>query len=435
MPRPSYDTWLASARGSSLDGDRLTVSVPSAFAADWIEQNIQSLVEAEAAMVAGRAISVAYVVGDQHALPAPTPAGRGAASAAASPREPASPLWPGFTFASYVVGPANQLAFAAAQAIARGGGTTAYNPLLIYGDVGAGKTHLLHAIGWETSSAGLSTLYVTAEQFTNEFLAALRTKQTDEFRERYRSLDVLLLDDVQSLAGKPSTQQAFFDTFNALFAAGGQLVLTSDRPAGELTVLERRLRSRFEAGLQADIAPPDYDLRVAMLTAFAQRDGIAIPDAGLDFIATRVTGSIRALRGAVVRVAAFVEFTGREITPDLIADAIGAQIAPRELVTASDVIRAVAASRGISAAAITGRKRDKATASARQMAMHLLHTRLGIGVENIGEAVGNRDRSTVTYSLRRMGEAVAANPELAREAETIASSLGAEDKSDLSAAS
>ena len=428
MPRPSYDTWLASARGSSLDGDRLTVSVPSAFAADWIEQNIQSLVEAEAAMVAGRAISVAYVVGDQHALPAPTPAGRGAASAAASPREPASPLWPGFTFASYVVGPANQLAFAAAQAIARGGGATAYNPLLIYGDVGAGKTHLLHAIGWETSSAGLSTLYVTAEQFTNEFLAALRTKQTDEFRERYRTLDVLLLDDVQSLAGKPSTQQAFFDTFNALFAAGGQLVLTSDRPAGELTVLERRLRSRFEAGLQADIAPPDYDLRVAMLTAFAQRDGIAIPDAGLDFIATRVTGSIRALRGAVVRVAAFVEFTGREITPDLIADAIGAQT--REAPTVDDVLHAVAAHRGVPVASITGRKRSREAASARLLAMHILHARLGLSVAAIAGLMSNRDHGTVSYSLRRI------DPNLAREAEGISLSLDrTEGNSTFSAAS
>ena len=420
-PRPTFDTWLAGTTGGRLDDGLLVVSVPTAFAAEWIERRIHSLVEEAVSAVAGRRLAISYVVGqalDVSPEPALAPHSRTRAT-----RQESGQLRPDYTFESFVVGPGNQLAHAAAMAVADAPGS-AYNPLFLYGSVGLGKTHLMHAIGHRTTAAGRSTLYVTSEQFTNEYLGAIRERKTTAFRERFRSIEILLVDDVQFLAGKEATQEGFFHTFNALHGYGGQLVMTSDRPAGELRLLEARLRSRFEAGLQADIAPPDYETRLAMLTAFAAQAAIVIDLPILSFIAERLYDSVRALRGCFTRLEALAEFTGKPITLDLARDALGPQAPPTEAVLSSgSILQAVAAWRRLPIIALTGPRRDREASSARQVAMHFLHTLLGASPEEIGAILGNRDRTTILYGLRRASEAITRDKALSLEVENIRDSL------------
>ena len=422
-PKPTFDTWLAGSFGSSLDGGCLTVSMPSAFAADWVERQIQALVEAAVSTVANRALSVTYVVGNAPHLASSSQVGTDP-GVRAPLREPAqgSPLRADFTFESYVVGASNQLAYAAAQAVARGPGTS-YNPLYFYGPIGLGKTHLMHAIGRQALAAGRSALYITTEEFASAYLSALRRRRMEEFRDRFRAEGVLLVDDIQFLAGRPSAQHAFFDIFNALLAHGGQLVLSSDRPAGELKDLEPRLRSRFEGGLQADISPPDYDTRLALLESFSSRAGVAIPPAGLEFIARRITESARPLLGCVTRLAALAEFTQQAITLELVHETVGLQPSQGGEPTPDAILQAVALSRNVPVSALIGRTRNPQAASARQLSMHLLHTLLGLSPQAVGTLVGNRDHKTVRYSLRRAAEAIQANPALAVEADAITFSV------------
>ena len=420
-PRPTFDTWLAGTTGGRLDDDLLVVSVPTAFAAEWIERRIHSLVEEAVSAVAGRRLAISYVVGqvfDAPSEPAAAPPSRTRAT-----RREAGQLRPDYTFESFVVGPGNQLAHAAAMAVADAPGS-AYNPLFLYGSVGLGKTHLMHAIGHRTTAAGRSTLYVTSEQFTNEYLSAIRERKTTAFRERFRSIEVLLVDDVQFLAGKEATQEGFFHTFNALHGYGGQLVMTSDRPAGELRLLEARLRSRFEAGLQADIAPPDYETRLAMLTAFADDAKVTIERPILSFIAERLYDSVRALRGCFTRLEALAAFTGKPITLDLARDALGPQAQPTEaILTPEYILQTIATWRRLPVIALTGSRRDREASSARQLAMHFLHSLLGASPEEIGSILGDRDRTTILYGLRRASEAITRDKDLRLEIESIRDSL------------
>ncbi len=426
-PKPTFDTWLAGTTGCSLEGDEIVVALPSAFAADWIEQHLQTLVESAASAIAGRPLRVQYVIGDAgqaHAAPTRDESeAAGTELAVPSTGGIGGPLWPEHTFDNFVVGESNRLAYAAAQAVAREQGP-AYNPLYFYGPVGLGKTHLMHAIGQKASADGRSALYITTEGFTNAYLSALRSKRMEEFRDHFRAVDVLLVDDIQFLAGRPSTQHAFFDTFNAVLTSGGQLVLSSDRPAGELKQLEPRLRSRFEGGLQADLSPPDLETRLAMATAFAVRANISIPANGLQLIAERATESARQLYGCITRLAALAEFTQQPVTLHLIREALGPQAAPAsDDLTPAAILRAVALSRNLPVIGLSGRGRDREVSSARQLAMHLLHTMLGLSPEEIGAIMGNRDRTTVLYGLRRAEEAINAKAALADEVESIRVSL------------
>lgn len=422
-PRPTFDTWLAGTIGGRLDDDLLVVSVPTAFAAEWIERRIHSLVEEAVSAVAGRRLAISYVVGQ--VFDAPLQTGPVLPSRTRATRPEAGQLRSDYTFEAFVVGPGNQLAHAAAMAVADSPGS-AYNPLFLYGSVGLGKTHLMHAIGHRAIAAGRSTLYVTSEQFTNEYLSAIRERKTNAFRERFRSIEILLVDDVQFLAGKEATQEGFFHTFNALHGYGGQLVITSDRPAGELRLLEARLRSRFEGGLQADIAPPDYETRLAMLTAFAASARLVIGRSILSFIAERSHGSVRALRGCFTRLEALAAFTGNPITLDLARDALGPQAPPTEaILSPNSILQTVAAYRRLPIMAITGPRRDREASSARQLAMHFLHTLLGASPEEIGAILGNRDRTTILYGLRRASEAISRDNNLHLEVEGIRHSLTA----------
>ena len=314
----------------------------------------------------------------------------------------ASRLNPKLTFESFVVGDCNHLAYAASMAVAEAPGAS-YNPLFIYSASGLGKTHLLNAIGLRAQAAGRSVASVTCEQFTNEFLAAIRERKTDSFRARYRAADLLLIDDIQFLAGKEGTQEGFFHTFNALHNAGKQIVLTCDRPPSALPLLENRLQSRFESGLLADIGSPSLETRTAMLATFAESAPVSVPSDVLAFLAERTPGNVRQLEGCLNRVTAIAYFTNIPVTVELAQRALG----PSAAAETGDrspkaAIAAVAAHYGLAQAMLLSARRDRPVANARQLAMYVLHTFLRITPEEIGQMLGGRDRTTVLYSLKKV---------------------------------
>lgn len=420
-PRPTFDTWLAGTVGVRYEDGHLLVSTPTSFAAEWIERRVHSLVEEAASAVAGRRINVSYGVGreapGEHSAPTPL-----ASAPAAAPAPESPPLLQDHTFEAFVVGPSNQLAHAAALAAADGGGI-AYNPLFIYGDVGLGKTHLLHAIAHRASGAGRAAHYLTAEEFTRNYLGAIRDKTVPAFRDRLLTARLLLIDDVQLLAGKEATQEALFHTFNDLQRAGGFLVMASDRPARQLTLLQARLRSRFEAGLQTDISPPDYETRLAMVQGFAERSGLAIDSPVLEFIAAHLESNVRALRGCFTRLTALADFTGSHITTSLARTALGPHAVSSHGLTPQRILDAVSAHYGTPAHLLAGPRRDRQTSRARQSAMHLLSTLLGLSPDEIGLILGKRDRTTVIYGLQQANSRIESDPSTAATVKTIQDSL------------
>ena len=327
----------------------------------------------------------------------------------------------GYTFDSFIVGATNELAHAAAAAVADRPGT-AYNPLFIYSDVGLGKTHLLTAIGHRLQAAGLSTIYATTEDFTNQFVGAIRNGSTEEFRARYRGADVLLLDDIQFLVGKEQTQEGFFHTFNALHLEGRQIVVTSDRPVTELTLLQDRVQSRLAGGLVVDIQPPDLETRLAILQAKAATvaRGVKVAPEALDMLAELAHRNVRELEGGLNRAVAYAELTGCEVTADVVRRVVsaGAPRAERAPVTERAVIDAVSAQFGVDRAALASRRRDAHTALARHVAMYLLREEAHMALTAVGRALGGRDHSTVLHACNRIAS-------LAREDSALRQDLAA----------
>jgi chromosomal replication initiator protein len=402
VTRPSFDTWLRGTVGISVQGDTLLVGVPTPFAAEWLEQRMQGLIETAVAAVAAGPLGVTFSV--RGAAPPPGLSPPQAPIADGPFKRPVSlaQLNDRYTFDSFIVGPSNQLAYAASVAVANAPGQ-AYNPVFLYSSVGLGKTHLLHAIGLHAQAAGKSVAFVTCEQFTIEYLAAIRDRRTDGFRDRYRGVDVLLIDDIQFLSGKEGTQDGFFHTFNALHDARRQIVLTSDRPPAALPLLEDRLRSRFEWGLVADIGSPDLETRIAILQAHAATTTVPVPDEVLAFIAERVQTNVRRLEGCLNHVTAMAQFTNQAVTIALATNSLSATAATAAgLSSPKAIIAAVAAHYGLSTGALVGGRRDKATATARQVAMYLAHDVLRSTPDEIGQTLGGRDRTTVLYSIKKV---------------------------------
>jgi chromosomal replication initiator protein len=324
-----------------------------------------------------------------------------------------APLNPRYTFGSFVVGDSNQLAYAASVAVADAPGTT-YNPLFLYGAVGLGKTHLLQAIGARAQAAGRTVAYVTCEQFTNEFLSAIKDRRTESFRARYRSADLLLIDDVQFLSGKEGTQEGFFHTFNSLHDSGRQIVLTCDRPPSALPLLEERLRSRFEWGLLADIGQPSLETRTAMLSVFAENSPVPVPPEVIGFIADRTKSNVRLLQGCLNRVTAMAHFTNTPVTIELAQSALGV-VAAQDLNQSAPkaAIAAIAAHFDLPQAALVSGRRDRPVAYARQIAMYILNTHHKLSPHEIGSALGGRDRTTVIYSVKKVARRLATDKEFA----------------------
>jgi chromosomal replication initiator protein len=428
IPRPNFQTWLKDTRPLRLDGDLLSVSTPSAFAAEMLERRLASVVARAVERVAGRPLRVVFCVAGASVN---VPLAGAAAIAVPAGRVPAaaggfeSPLRPGLTFDSFVVGPSNRLAAAAAQKVAEEPGKV-YNPLYIYSDVGLGKTHLLHAIGHRLLAKGLRVIYVSSERFTNEFIKAIREGSAEQFRERYRGADALLIDDIQFIASKEQTQEGFFHTFNELHMNGKQVVVTGDEPARK-SLLEERIQSRLEGGLVVDIQPPDYETRYAILQSKADNSGVRVAGQVLDMLARRPLNNVRELEGSLNRIVAFGQLIGSPVTLDLAHQALRSLLAqpPVRSAPAASVIAAVAEQTGIDEQSLRGPRRDKKTAMARRVAMYLLREESRLPSTRVGELLGGKDHSTVLYAQKKLAAQLEADPALRQELAAIQQAIAA----------
>ncbi len=416
LSRTNYDTWLKDTVGLSYQGDQFVVGVPSTFSIEWLEKRLTSLIQKTLIGIIGDGVSVRFQIRAQSTTARSTVNGKPAAGT--SNRKTGSNHFnPKYTFESFIVGNCNRLAHAAALGVSDKPGHV-YNPLFIYGGVGLGKTHLLHAIGSLVSKTKLSVLYVSTEQFTNEFIKAIREQKTEEFRQKYRSVDVLLIDDIQFIIGKEQTQEGFFHTFNDLHNASRQIVLTSDRPPKSMPLLEDRLRSRFGWGLIADVQPPDIETRLAILQAKAEENKISVPLEVIDFIARKVQKSIRELEGSLNRVVAYSRLSKAPLTIELASQALAEfpETAPRRSITPALIIANVARYFDLEPEALTGKRRDKLTVLARHLAIYLVREETGSSFSEIGRVLGNRDHSSILRGYDKLSLEINTNPQLRRDA-------------------
>ncbi|MCX6065330.1 MAG: chromosomal replication initiator protein DnaA [Chloroflexi bacterium] len=416
MPRASFDTWVRDTRALSYEDGLLTVAVQNAYARDWLENRLLSTVARLLAGMMNRVVEVRFVVAS----------GQDTAEAEAGEVESADALQPAtvkqrnstlnsrYTFENFVVGANSRLAHAAAQAVAERP-ARAYNPLFLYGGVGLGKTHLLHAIGNSCHSRGLNVLYVSSEEFTNDMINAIRTHTTQAFREKYRSADVLLIDDIQFIAGKESTQEEFFHTFNTLHSQDKQIIVSSDRPPKSLATLEERLRSRFEWGLIADIQMPDMETRQAILRYKAEKIGRDVPNEILDMIARRVQSNIRELEGALNRILAFADLSGVPLSLQLAEMALADLLPQVRNVPPQKLIELVANEWDTSVEALLGRDRSQRIAEPRQVAMYLLRHETNASLPQIGAVLGGRDHTTVMYAIQKITKDIESGPEMRKK--------------------
>ena len=409
MPKASFDTWVRDTQISSYEDGLFTIVVRNAYARDWLESRLSSTVTRLLMGIMNRNVDVAFVVhpnGGSENISDPIAVPSGEASAGTeeipAPRPRSSSLNPRYTFDNFIVGPNNRLAHAAAQAVAENP-ATAYNPLFLYGGVGLGKTHLLHAIGNYCQEHGLNVLYVSSEEFTNDMIGAIRSHTTQAFREKYRSADVLLVDDIQFIAGKESTQEEFFHTFNTLHGQNKQIIVSSDRPPKSLITLEERLRSRFEWGLTADIQLPDLETRLAILRSKSERLGRIVPAEIMDLIARRVQSNIRELEGALNRIVAFADLSGMSLTLQLADVALADLLPQRGDVKPATVVDVVAKTFNLSVARLLSPDRSHDVALPRQIAMYLMRE-TNISLPQIGQALGGRDHTTVMYACEKVAD-------------------------------
>ncbi len=406
IPRPNYETWLKPTSTVGLVDDILTISTPSPFAAEMLEKRLSGTILRTVSRVAGRKLEVRFKVQGsdvekqaKNLVPEQPVAQDSDAAPKAGKLDYAKSyaLKPSLNFGSFVVGPSNRLAHAAASKVAESPGNV-YNPLYIYSEVGLGKTHLLHAIGHSLSQRGMKVLYVTSERFTNEYISAIREGTASKFRERYRSADALLIDDIQFIKSKQQTQEGFFHTFNELHLAGKQIVVTGDEPASK-SLLQERIQSRLAGGLEVDLQPPDYESRYAILQSKAGD----LEPAVLDQIAQRAHQNVRELEGALNRVIAYSQLIGSPVTTELADQALKSLLAetPTDVTSIDEVLNSISEFSGVSVDRIIGKRRDKATAEARRMAMYMLREDAHLTSARVGKALGGKDHSTVLYAQKR----------------------------------
>jgi chromosomal replication initiator protein len=437
VTRAHYSTWLRPTYIISNESGHVVVGVPHNFNKQWLENKYHNEIKAALARLDSRIHTVEYKVvgkagaGSGHA-PATTahPAARRTESPAvtkqtALPTAPApqSNLNPRYTFETFVVGSSNDFAHAACQAVAKSPGTK-YNPLFIYGGVGLGKTHLMQAVGNEILRRDSSKRieYVTIESFTNEFINSISKKKNESFVEKYRNVDVLIIDDMQFLAGKEKTQDEFFHTFNALHQTNKQIIISSDKPPKMLTMLEDRLISRFEMGITVDIQPPDLETRSAIIQSKAQSQGLFLPLEVIDFIARHAQSNIRELEGTLTKVLADAEHRGGEVTLPRVQQLLAADAAARpklKPLSPKMIIERVAAYFDLQPADITGLKRDKEIVVPRQIAMYVMREELGLSFPKIAAAVGGRDHTTAMHSVQKIEKQVEADDNLRGDVQSI----------------
>ena len=424
MPRASFDTWVRDTKPVSYQDGTLTIGVRNAYARDWLESRLASTVSRLLVGIMNASVAVNFIVNsndpeamlDEAPLAQPEPV-----TGYDQPLRPSN-MNPRYLFETFVVGSGNRLAHAACLAVAEKP-ARAYNPLFLYGGVGLGKTHLLHAIGNACHTRGLHVLYVSSEEFTNDMITAIRTHTNQAFRDKYRSADVLLVDDIQFIAGKESTQEEFFHTFNTLHGQDKQIIVSSDRPPKSLNTLDERLRSRFEWGLTADIQPPDLETRLAILRSKAERTGRQIPGDILESIARRVQSNIRELEGALNRILAFSDLSGAHLTPQLVEVALADLLPQRSDVQPQKIIELVAKEWQTTVEALLGRDRSQKIAQPRQVAMYLLRKETDASLPQIGEVLGGRDHTTVMYAIEKIASDIETKTDLRKRVVNIKQQL------------
>lgn len=439
LPKSDFETWLQGTAIVAFEDGLAVISTPNSFAKQWLERKAGDLIRRTLSNVLGYSVQVRVVVAGNGDKGGPArnepqrrrkPAAEGADRPADSRPVPPAPqqlplpmplpggLNPDYTFSTFVVGSSNRMAHAAAMAVAEHP-AHAYNPLFIYGGVGLGKTHLLHAVGHYARQHSPETrvLYVSSETFTNELVNAIRRHETEEFRQRYRHNDILLIDDIQFIGGKESTQEEFFHTFNTLHAAYKQVVLTSDRPPKAIVTLEERLRSRFEGGLIVDIQPPDLETRLAILRTKAEERGAQIPNAVVEFLAQRVQRNIRELVGCLNRVLAYAELNGLPLTVELTHEALDEIFfdSRRQDVTSQKILETVSKHYGVTLDELQGKGRSQEVAMPRQVAMYLLREETGASLAEIGQQLGGRDHTTILYGCEKVAQEIEVDAHLRRE--------------------
>ncbi len=429
VARPAFETWLKDTAGLAHSDGEFVVGTANVFVSEMLEHRMYPLIERAIEHVTGEPTSVRFQVvarsaeyEDAQQIDIPPLADVGQQIGSTATLQPQAVITPPpslngrYTFERFIVGKSNELGYAAARAVADNPGNV-YNPLVMYSEVGLGKTHLLHAIGHQVIANGMSLIYATTEEFTNEFIRAIREGKTEEFRQRYRSVDLLLLDDIQFLIGKEQTQEGFFHTFNALHMSNRQIVITSDRPVSSLNILEERISSRLSAGLVVDIQPPDLETRLAILRAKAEQTGIDADQEVLDVLGGRIYRNIRELEGSLNRVVAYAKLMQRPLNAELARQVIAdtQDESARRQPSEREVIEAVSEHFGVDTAALCGPKRDKKTALARQVAMYIMREDVAMGATAIARALGRKDHSTVLHGCKTIENHQNADAKLRRD--------------------
>jgi chromosomal replication initiator protein len=420
VDRTEYDVWLAPTRFVSQKGDTLDIAVPSQRYVDEIRERFGPQIRAFLNEVSAERVQINFLIdpngGPDPAPPPPVPS---------KDELPAATFTRRYRFDSFVVGSSNQLAYAASKSIAENP-SGSFNPLFIYGGAGLGKTHLIQAIGQQIreSRPNLKIAYMSADAFVTELITSIRYDKMQPFRDRYRSVDALLLDDIQSIAGKERTQEEFFHTFNALYEAQKQIVFTSDRPPKEIPTLEERLRSRFEWGLTADIQPPDLETKVAILRKKAEDKGLQIPQEVALFIAERVRSNVRELEGHLNKITAYASLAGRRVDIDVAKEALRDILSGEDKpITLTEIMRVVAAHYGLKVADIKQKSNAKTIAFPRQVAMYLCKELTDKSYPEIGKQFGDKHHSTVMYSVQQIKKLIDADAQFARTVEVLAKQL------------
>jgi len=439
----NYTNWIEPLEFADLGEGVATFLVPTNFMGNWVERNFgdQILQQMVGAGVAVTRLEFTVPQKAAQVETRTTPAAAATAAGASAPAVsdavakddlPGAPLDARFTFDSFVVGKPNQLAHAAARRVAEGGPVT-FNPLFLYGGVGLGKTHLMHAIAWEMQARNpeLRVVYLSAEQFMYRFVQAIRERQMMDFKQLFRSVDVLMVDDVQFIAGKDSTQEEFFHTFNALVDQNKQIIISADRAPGEIKDLEDRIKSRLQCGLVVDLHPTDYELRLGVLqtkvTQYSQQyKDLVIAPGVLEFLAHRISTNVRVLEGALMRLFAFASLVGREITLDLAQDCLADILrASDRKVTVEEIQRQVSDHYNIRLSDLIGPKRVRTIARPRQVAMYLAKQLTSRSLPEIGRRFGGRDHTTVMHGVKRIDELKAVDNQIAEDLELLRRTLEA----------
>ncbi|KPV42509.1 chromosomal replication initiator protein DnaA [Alicyclobacillus ferrooxydans] len=431
MSGPSFETWFQGTQITDYNGStkQLRIFVPTLFACNWLVSNYTAIVQNALTALTEQEFRVEFYTGEKMS-------GEEDKESAAAVAQPGvdelpidmstSQLNPKYTFDNFVIGQSNRFAHAASLAVAEKPAAS-YNPLFIYGGVGLGKTHLMQAVGNHVVqfNPGAKVLYLSSERFTNEFISAIRENKTGDFRNRYRNIDVLLIDDIQFLANKEQTQEEFFHTFNALHEAGRQIVISSDRPPREIPTLEDRLRSRFEWGLITDIQAPDLETRIAIIQRKAKADGMFLDEHVAYFIATQVSHNIRELEGALIRVVAYSSLVNADITVDLAEQALKDLInqdAPRKI-TVTHIQKVVGDHYGLKIDELKAKRRTKEVVLPRQIAMYLARELTDMSLPKIGDAFGGRDHTTVLHACERITSSMKTDSALQHTVQKLAEAI------------